>query len=159
MSDTPICTGACIFGKCPNKTCVKYSQGAVHRAVKAEMSILTSGNLPKGPTGKSGYGIAVDIGTTTVAAYLYDFDKGECAAVERHLQFARDLHIDTRMVEGDRQAETLVEFARLQKATQIFIARPHYSFWQRLVSTNLVHQIVRLAPDMRLTIVSEHRAG
>ncbi len=78
----PICTGACIFGKCPNKTCVKYSQGGAHRAIKAEMSILTSGNLPKGPTGKSGFGIAVDIGTTTVAAYLYDFDKGECVAVE-----------------------------------------------------------------------------
>ena len=82
MSETPICTGACIFGKCPNKTCVKYNQGGAHRAVKAEMSILTNGNLPKGPTGKTGYGIAVDIGTTTVAAYLYDFDKGECVAVE-----------------------------------------------------------------------------
>ena len=82
MSETPICTGACIFGKCPNKTCVKYSQGGAHRAIKAQMSILTSGNLPKGSTGKSGYGIAVDIGTTTVAAYLYDFDKGECVAVE-----------------------------------------------------------------------------
>ncbi len=57
----------------------------MHRAVKAEMSILTSGNLPKGPTGKSGFGIAVDIGTTTVAAYLYDFGKGECVAVESAL--------------------------------------------------------------------------
>lgn len=82
MSDTPICTGVCIFGKCPHKTCVKYNQGGAHRAIKADMSILTSGNLPKGPTGKTGFGIAVDIGTTTVAAYLYDYDKGECVAVE-----------------------------------------------------------------------------
>ncbi len=85
MSDTPICTGACIFGKCPNKTCVKYSQSGPHRTLKAEMSILTAGNLPKGPTGKSGFGIAVDIGTTTVAAYLYDFEKGECVGVESAL--------------------------------------------------------------------------
>ena len=85
MNKTPICTGACIFGKCPNKTCVKYSQTGPHRAIKAEMSILTSGNLPKGPTGKTGFGIAVDIGTTTVAAYLYDFDKGECVAIESAL--------------------------------------------------------------------------
>jgi two-component system sensor histidine kinase KdpD len=84
-------------------------------------------------------------------------DQAERGTVEKHLQFARDLHIDTRIVEGDRQAETLVEFARLQKATQIFIARPHYSLWQRLFSTNLVHHMVRLAPDMRLVIVSEHR--
>ena len=79
--------------------------------------------------------------------------------VEKHLQFARDLHIDTRVVEGDRQPETLVGFARLQRVTQIFIARPQYSLWQRLFSTNLVHQIVRLAPDMRLTIVSDRRSG
>ena len=82
MSDKPICTGACIFGKCPNKTCVKYSQGGAHRAIKANMSIVTSGSLPKGPTGKTGFGIAVDIGTTTVAAYLYDFGKGECVGIE-----------------------------------------------------------------------------
>jgi two-component system sensor histidine kinase KdpD len=84
-------------------------------------------------------------------------DPAERSAVEKHLQFARDLHIDTRIVEGDLQAETLVEFARLQKVTQIFIARPHYNLWQRLFSTNLVHRIVRLAPDMRLIIVSERR--
>jgi two-component system sensor histidine kinase KdpD len=86
-------------------------------------------------------------------------DALEQSAVEKHLQFARDLHIDTRIVEGERQAEALVEFARLQKVTQIFIARPQYSFWQRLFSTNLVHRIVRLAPDMRLTIVSEQRCS
>lgn len=85
MSETPICTGACIFGKCPNKTCVKYSQKGPHRALKADMSILTDGSLPKGPTGKTGYGIAVDIGTTTIAAYLYDFAAGECVAVQSAL--------------------------------------------------------------------------
>jgi len=87
-----------------------------------------------------------------------DDHSNQRSAVEKHLQFARDLHIDTRIVEGDLQAETLVEFARLQKVTQIFIARPRYSLWQRLFSTNLVHRIVRLAPDMRLIIVSERRS-
>ncbi|MGI5849564.1 MAG: ASKHA domain-containing protein [Christensenellales bacterium] len=78
MIDNKVCTGACLFGKCPYKTCIKYQQGNIHKPARADMSILTSGNLPRMKTGKSGFGIAVDIGTTTVAAYLYDFEKGEC---------------------------------------------------------------------------------
>jgi two-component system, OmpR family, sensor histidine kinase KdpD len=81
------------------------------------------------------------------------------AAIEKHLRFARDLHIETRVLEGDDEAGMLVEFARLQRITQIYIARPQYSLWQRLFSTNLVHRIVRLAPDMRLIIVAERRAS
>lgn len=81
----------------------------------------------------------------------------EAAAVDKHLRFARELHIETRAIEGEREAETLVDFARLHQVTQIFIARPQYSTWQRFFSTNLVHRIVRLAPDMRLIIVAERR--
>jgi len=83
----------------------------------------------------------------------------ESDAIEKHLRFARDLHIETRVIEGDREAESLVEFARMNKVTQIYIARPRYKPWQRLLSTNPVHKIVRLAPDMRLIIVAERRAS
>ncbi len=83
---------------------------------------------------------------------------GDDRAIEKHLRFARDLHIETRVLEGEDEAGTLVEFARLNKITQIFISRPQYKPWQRLFSTNLVHRIVRLAPDMRLIIVAERRA-
>ena len=83
----------------------------------------------------------------------------EREAIEKHLRFARDLHIETRVIEGDREADSLVEFARLNKVTQIYIARPRYTPWQRLFSTNPVHKMVRLAPDMLLIIVAERRAS
>jgi uncharacterized 2Fe-2S/4Fe-4S cluster protein (DUF4445 family) len=73
------CTGACLFGKCPNKTCVRYltkQRDAVQ--LKADMNILTEGTLPEIKSDKSGVGAAVDIGTTTVVAYLYD-----CADAKR----------------------------------------------------------------------------
>jgi two-component system sensor histidine kinase KdpD len=79
-------------------------------------------------------------------------------AVEKHLNFARDLHMETRVIEGDDPALTLVQFARLQAVTHIYMARPHYTAGQRLPSRNLIHKIVRLAKDMRLTIVAERRA-
>lgn len=70
---TPVCTGACLFGKCPNKVCVRYLQKERKAAqIKTGMNILTANVLPEITSDKTGYGIAVDIGTTTVVMYLYD---------------------------------------------------------------------------------------
>lgn len=81
MSDNRVCTGACIFGKCPFETCIKHKQGSVHKAIKADMSILTGGRLPQLKTKHEGYGVAIDIGTTTIAAYLYDYSTGKCIEI------------------------------------------------------------------------------
>ncbi len=82
MEDKRVCTGACIFGKCPFEECIKHKQGSVHKVVKADMSILTKGNLPTLHTNFSGYGIAIDIGTTTVASYLYSYETGKNIDIE-----------------------------------------------------------------------------
>ena len=37
------------------------------------MSILTHGSLATLKTQHAGYGAAIDIGTTTIAAYLYEY--------------------------------------------------------------------------------------
>jgi two-component system sensor histidine kinase KdpD len=76
-------------------------------------------------------------------------------AVEKHLKFARDLHIETRVLEGEDAAEALVQFARVQRVTHIFMARPPSRPWQRLLTRNLIHRVVRLASEMRVTIVAE----
>ena len=31
MNDRQVCTGACLIGKCPFKTCIKHKQGGAHR--------------------------------------------------------------------------------------------------------------------------------
>ena len=91
-----------------------------------------------------------------VAVYIRrSSSKAASETIEKHLRFARDLHIETRVIEGEDEAESLVEFARLNKVTQIYIARPQYRRPQRVFTTNMVHRIVRLSPDMRLTIVAE----
>jgi two-component system sensor histidine kinase KdpD len=78
-------------------------------------------------------------------------------AIEKHLNFARNLHIETRVLEGTDIAGTLIDFARLYHVTQIFIARPQYSRWQGFPGRNLVHRIVRKAGDMQVTVVAERR--
>ncbi len=79
-------------------------------------------------------------------------------ALEKHLNFARNLHIETRMLQGTDVAKTLVDFARLHEITQIFLARPRLSSWPQVFGRNLVQQVVRLARDMQVIIVADRRA-
>jgi two-component system sensor histidine kinase KdpD len=78
-------------------------------------------------------------------------------AVERHLSFARNLHIETRVLQGVDIAITLSDFARLHSITQMFMVRPQYSPWEGFLGRNLIHRIVRYARDMQVTIVAERR--
>lgn len=78
-------------------------------------------------------------------------------AVERHLSFARNLHIETRVLQGVDIASTLSDFARLHSITQMFMVRPQYSPWEGFLGRNLIHRIVRYARDMQVTIVAERR--
>jgi two-component system sensor histidine kinase KdpD len=78
-------------------------------------------------------------------------------AVEKHLNFARNLHIETRVSEGDDVAETIVDFARRNQITQILLSRRHYGWWGRLLGTDLILRIVQKAKDIRVIIVAERR--
>jgi len=78
-------------------------------------------------------------------------------AVERHLNFARNLHIETRVLQGEDIATTLLDFARLHNITQLFMVRPQYSPWEGFIGRNLIHRIVRDAHDMQVTIVAERQ--
>jgi two-component system, OmpR family, sensor histidine kinase KdpD len=75
--------------------------------------------------------------------------------IERHLNFARNMRIETRILEGNDTAQSLVEFARRNQITQIFLARPRKQSWIRLDSYRLLQKIVNLATDMQIVIVSE----
>jgi K+-sensing histidine kinase KdpD len=50
-------------------------------------------------------------------ADLRNLPPKEREAIERHLNFARNLHIETRLIEGSDPAEALIRFARLNGIT------------------------------------------
>ena len=56
-------------------------------------------------------------------ADMSDLDPEQRDTLERQLNFARALQIDTRMLEGSDAAATLVNFARINGVTQIFVTR------------------------------------
>ena len=77
-------------------------------------------------------------------------------ALEKHLNFARNLHIDTHVLHGKDVARTIVDFARQQNVTQIFLGRTSAPrIWP--VTTGTVYRVVRLARDREITIVAERR--
>jgi two-component system sensor histidine kinase KdpD len=76
-------------------------------------------------------------------------------SVERHLNFARNLHIETRILEGDDVASTLVDFGRRNQVTQIFLTRPRRKAWSPALSRDAAQRVLGLAKDMLIVIVSD----
>jgi two-component system sensor histidine kinase KdpD len=80
----------------------------------------------------------------------------EREAIEKHLNFARNLHIETRVLEGEDVAAVLVEFARRNQITQIYITRPRERKWLPF-NTDPAQKIISLAKDMQIVIVSDRQ--
>ena len=76
-------------------------------------------------------------------------------ALEKHVNFARNLHIDTRVLEGDDAACALLDFARQNQVTQIFVTRPYSGSWSSLLVRDPVQKVIGLAKDMQIVIVSD----
>ena len=91
----------------------------------------------------------------TKTAGLGDLSTNERESLERHLNFARGLRIDTRILEGTDVAESVVTFARLHGVTQIFVAREKSSALRSWFASAFVQRIVNLARDMQVTVVAD----
>ena len=76
-------------------------------------------------------------------------------ALDRHLSFARKLQIETRVLEGKDDAATLVDFARRNGVTQIFLAKPRKRILPLLQKRQTAMRAVDLAKDMQVIIVAE----
>lgn len=78
-------------------------------------------------------------------------------AMERHLNFARNLHIETRVLEGEQVAERILDFARRNQITHILTMRPKIRPWAHLRNTDPVLRIVQIATDIRVIVVADRR--
>jgi two-component system, OmpR family, sensor histidine kinase KdpD len=88
---------------------------------------------------------------------LHSLPPAKREAVDRHLNFARNMHIETRILIGTDHAQAIVDFARLHKARQIFLPRGAGKGMDRMLRKSLVNQVVSLADDMEVTIVADRR--
>jgi two-component system sensor histidine kinase KdpD len=100
--------------------------------------------------------MAVCVSTT---ADLQNLAPGERQHLEQHLNFARALRIETRVLQGTNAAQTVVEFARLYGVTQIFVAREEASALRVWFASAFVQRLVNLASDMQVTVVADRSTG
>jgi two-component system sensor histidine kinase KdpD len=88
--------------------------------------------------------------------YLQELTEAERETLERQLNFARGLQIETRILQGSDVADTVVNFARLHGVTHIFVTRQGKTNVVRSwFGQQLMQQIVNLARDMQVTIVAD----
>jgi len=88
-----------------------------------------------------------------------DLTSAERESLERHLNFARALRIETRILQGTDVAETLVSFARLNGVTQIFVARDKSNPLRFWFASAFVQRLVSLARDMQVTVAADRSIG
>jgi two-component system sensor histidine kinase KdpD len=96
--------------------------------------------------------LAVYISKTPGFRDLTDRDR---ETLERNLNFARGLQIETRVLQGTDAAEAIATFARLHGVTQIFVTRQRESVVGTWFGQGLVQRIVNLARDMQVTVVAD----
>jgi two-component system sensor histidine kinase KdpD len=90
----------------------------------------------------------------TPAGDLTGLAESERQALEKHLVFARNLQINAQMLKGN-SASVLVDFARQNGVTQVFVTRPRSRTRWRFGLHDPVQEIIDLARDMQIVIVSD----
>ena len=80
-------------------------------------------------------------------------------ALERHLNFARNLHIETRILAGHPESDVLLDFARRNGIKQIFLARPRTTSRIPYLHRDWIERIVTGAPDMQIVLVGARSAA
>ena len=88
---------------------------------------------------------------------LSELSASSRASVEKHLNFARHLHIETRVLHGQNAAVTLVDFAHRHQITQIFLTRSSSRHLKLLPQRSLISQVLHLAHDIQITVVAERK--
>jgi two-component system sensor histidine kinase KdpD len=86
---------------------------------------------------------------------LADLPAAEREAVEKHLRFARSLRIETQILAGRDVPQTVVDFARRNQVSQIFVARLRSPLHKRLLGKDYAEAIVHSAQDLQVTVVAD----
>jgi two-component system sensor histidine kinase KdpD len=77
-------------------------------------------------------------------------------AIERHLSFARNLRIDTHVVDAAEVSRAIADFARQQRITHIFMGRSAPRPWYRRRET-VVQTVAAHSREMQVIIVASRR--
>jgi two-component system sensor histidine kinase KdpD len=105
--------------------------------------------------------VADHLQAVCIAVYVYSQEESAAApsedrpTVDRHLRFAENLHIATEVIHGKNRAQTLVDYARQQGVTQLFLNRSAKSPRRFFPGLDFTDQVLQQANEMEVTVVAE----
>jgi two-component system sensor histidine kinase KdpD len=121
---------------------------------KERILICLTGNPSSAALIRRGKRVADYLHADCLAIHVSN-DARSAESVERHLSFARNLRIETHLIQSAAIASTIADFARRQGVTQIFMGRSAPPPWWNPMRDTIVQELVRLARDMQITIVAQ----
>lgn len=105
--------------------------------------------------------VADHLQAVCIAVYVYSKEESselpaeDRPTVERHLRFAENLHIGTKVIHGKNRAQTLVDYARKNGVTQVFLSRSARTLRRWFPGLDFTDQVLQLANEMEVTVVAE----
>jgi magnesium transporter len=105
--------------------------------------------------------VADHLQAVCVAVYVHSKDESSTVhsedrpTVDRHLRFAENLHIPAEVIHGKNRAQALVEYARKQGVTQLFLIRGARSRRRWFPGLDFTDQVLQLASEMEVAVVAE----
>jgi magnesium transporter len=105
--------------------------------------------------------VADHLQAVCVAVYVHSKEESSAVhaedrpTVDRHLRFAENLHIPTEVIHGNNRAQTLVDYARKNGVTQIFLSRGKESKRRWFLGLDFTDQVLQQASEMEVTVVAE----
>jgi len=109
--------------------------------------------------------VADHLGAACMAVYVYSQQESKALptedhpTIERHLRFAENLQIATETIHGRNRAQALVDYARKQGVTQIFLNRDVAPRRRWLPGLDFTEQVLERAHEMELTVVAGHKSA
>jgi magnesium transporter len=105
--------------------------------------------------------VADHLQAVCIAVYIHSKEESSAVHVEdrptvdRHLRFAENLHIPTEVIHGKNWAETLVDYARKNGVTQLFLTRSAKPQRRWFPGLDFTDQVLQQASEMEVTVVAE----
>lgn len=105
--------------------------------------------------------VADHLQAVCVAVYVHSKEESSAVhaedrpTVDRHLRFAENLHIPTEVIHGNNRAQTLVDYARKNGVSQIFLSRGTESKRRWFPGLDFTDQVLQQASEMEVTVIAE----
>ena len=105
--------------------------------------------------------VADHLQAVCIAVYVHSKEESSAVhaedrpTVDRHLRFAENLHIPAEVIHGKNRAQTLVDYARKNAVTQLFLTRGAVPKRRWFPGLDFTDQVLQRASEMEVAVVAE----